>query len=326
MVVDTPLRIFIMIALGITHSKSFVPSSPFREAAYFWYEYGYNVIPLHPGSKQTAVKWDGWLAELSLPTITSHWQQNPTHELGFITNEDVIVLDADSIESVAALMHLEKVHGIKPNLIVKTAKGEHHHFKRAKGILAKSSAHCTKLYPNRIDVKTGRAMVILPPSTGKSIALNNAKNANALTEVGQDFIDAVNRHNGRGEPQFKSQTNSIIPKQANSENSYLGLKALLEHIDADSGYDDWLRVLMGIFHYTRGSDDGFDIANAWSGNGTKYQGENEIRSKWNTFDLQHPRPVTIATIMYMVDGGPEIYHEAENPFEVITAVAVGGAQ
>lgn len=314
-----------MLALSNTPSASFVPSNLPREAALDWFEFGYNVIPLYPDSKQTAVKWDGWLEGLSLPTITSYWLQHPKHELGFIVGNNFIVFDADSPESVAALVALEETYGIKPNLIIKTKKGVHHHFKRAAGTLAKSDSHCTTQHPERIDVKTGRAMVILPPSTGKSIARIEAQNARDLTEVGQAFIDAINRHNGRNTQPSTCQSSLVVRNPENSDNGHLGLKALLEYIDADCGYDDWLRVLMGIFHYTQGSDDGFEIANNWSSAGSIHEGENEIRAKWKSFDLEHPHPVTIGSIIYMVEDGRKIFLAAESPFKIITDTA-GGAQ
>ncbi len=315
-----------MISLSNTLAKAFVSSNSLRESALDWRVYGYDVTPLYPNSKQTAIKWDGWLAGLSLPKISAYWLKHPKHELGFIVGNGHIVFDADSPESVAALVALEAEHGVTPKLIVKTTKGVHHHFKLAEGTVAKSAAHCTKKHPERIDVKTGRAMVILPPSSGKSIALNETKNAADLTEVGQNFIHAVNSHNGRNTRLSTRKSSSGVCQSANSESGYLGLQSLLAQIDADCGYDDWLRVLMGVFHYTQGSDDGFEIADNWSSSGTKYQGENEIRAKWNSFDLDHPRPVTISTIIYMVEDGLEIYQAAEFQFEIVMNVDSGGAQ
>lgn len=307
-------------------TKQYPHFTSFQEASLYWLEYGYNVIPIIPSAKLPAVKWDGWLTGLSKQKIRDYWLLNSTHELGFIVGEGIIALDADSQESIAALVEIEKSFDVRPNLIVKTAKGEHHHFKRARGTEAKSDAHCTDKFPARIDVKTGRALVILPPSTGKSIAFIEAGTVNDLTEVGQDFIDAINRHNGRNTPLPANQSSSINYQPVNTDHACLGLKALLEHIDADSGYDDWLRVLMGIFHYTRGNDDGFEIAKAWSSKSSKYKGENEISAKWNSFNLDHPRPVTLGTIISLVQNGHEIYHEAENPFEVVNNVAGGVAQ
>ena len=106
----------------------------------------------------------------------------------------------------------------------------------------------------------------------------------------------------------------------------MGIQALLALIDADCGYDDWLRALMGVFHHTNGSDNGFEIANTWSRTGSKYKSEKEIRAKWNSFNLQHPRPVTLGTIISMVKNGHEIYHEAENQFEDLADAAAGGAK
>lgn len=325
-VVELLLRTFIMIKLSITPSESFVPSYSLRQAALDWFERNYDVIPIIPDTKQTAVKWYGWLAGLSLPTITAYWLLHPKNELGFIVGDNIVVLDADSPESVAALIALEVEHGVKPNLVINTKKGVHHHLKRAAGTLAKSDSHCTKKHPERIDIKTGRAMVILPPSSGKSIALNEIKNADDLTEIGQDFIDAINSHNGRKTLLSIGQSSSVIGHPLNTEHGCLGIQALLALIDADCGYDDWLRALMGVFHHTNGSDNGFEIANTWSRTGSKYKSEKEIRAKWNSFNLQHPRPVTLGTIISMVKNGHEIYHEAENQFEDLADAAAGGAK
>ena len=315
-----------MSALSYTPSKLLVPPSrSLRQSALDWFNRGYKIIPLIPGTKKPAVKWDEWLRGLSPQKIVDYWLRNPTHELGFIVGDDIIVFDADSPESIAALAKIEKAFDITSNLTVKTTKGVHHHYKRAKGTVAKSDAHCTEKFPARIDVKTGRALVILPPSTGKFILLNEAENVDDLTEVGQDFIDAISRHNGRNVPKFSGIFSPTIRKPANIENGYLGLKALLDRIDADCGYDDWLRVLAGIFNHTGGTEYGLEIAIDWSSKWKDYKDENETIDKWSSFNLDHPRPVTIGTIMYMVKDGFEIYHAAEDQFEIVTADAVGGA-
>lgn len=301
------------------------PLSNLQKAAHSWFDFGFNVIPLIPHSKQTAVKWDVWLKKLSNHKISHYWLQNPTCEVGFIVGDEIIVFDADSPESISALESIEKTHGITPNLIVQTSKGVHHYFKRTAGTVAKSDAHCTTQFPKRIDVKTGRAMVVLPPSTGKTIVFIGANNANALVEAGQNFIDAVYFHNGRN-IKVTSPRNQSSSSTIQLESNYLGLKALLARIDADCGYGDWLRVLMGIFHETEGSEEGFAIANAWSQGGDKYRGESEIRSKWRSFNSRPSRPVTLRTIMAMVKDGHTLYLEANDPFKIISNVTAGGVQ
>ena len=297
-------------------------SNRYLEAALYYFERGYKVIPIESQTKRTAVKWDPWLADLSKQKINQYWLQNPTHELGFIVGDDLIVFDADSPVSIAALVEIEKAFDITPNLIIKTTKGVHHYYKRAKGTVAKSDSHCTMLHPERIDVKTGRALIILPPSSGKSIVLNEAENADELTEIGQDFIDAIDRHNGRNTQKFTSKSSSNVCNLVNAEKNYFGLIALLNLIDPDQGYDDWLKVLAAIFNETKDSEYGLEIAIAWSSKGKKYKGEKEIEAKWHSFSLNHPRPAGLGTLIKMVENGHAIFIAAEEPFEIISA---GGA-
>ena len=144
----------------------------YLQAAIYWYSFGFAVIPIIPGTKLPAVKWDPWLDALSQETISTYWAENPDHEVGFIVGDDVIVFDADSPKSIAALTLLEKTFNISPCLTVNTSKGQHHYFRRAADTYAKSDAHSTEKHPQRIDVKTGRALVILPPSTGKEVDID----------------------------------------------------------------------------------------------------------------------------------------------------------
>lgn len=267
--------------------------------ALHWHEFGFHSIPTVPTAKRTVVFWDEWLNDLSAKKISKHWSQNPEHEVGLIVGDETIVLDADSAESIAALAALEKAHNVTPSMIVKTTKGEHHYYRRAKGTFAKSDSHSTKEFPERLDVKTGRALVILPPSTGKLLAICDAKNASELTEVGQEFIDAVFLHNGRPAPRPVEITTSARDESDTPGNNLGRLKVLLEYISPDCGYEDWLRVLMAIYHETEGSDDGFEIADTWSSKGKSYAGEKDIRIKWNSFESGTANPITIATIIKM---------------------------
>lgn len=269
------------------------------EGALHWHAFGFKVIPLVQHSKLPALSWDPWLNKLSSTKITQHWSNFTGHEVGFIVGDDMIVFDADSPESIAALAAIEKAHGITPNMVVKTTKGEHHYYRRAKGIFAKSDSHSTKESPERLDVKTGRALVILPPSTGKNIVVCNVKNASELFEVGQDFIDAVFQHNGRPVPRPAEITTSARDESDSPGNNLTRLRALLERIPSDCGYDEWLHTLMAIYHETGGSEDGFVIANNWSSKGNSYAGEKDIRIKWNSFKSGTANPITIATIIKM---------------------------
>ena len=79
------------------------------------------------------------------------------------------------------------------------------------------------------------------------------------------------------------------------------VRQVLTQLDPDLTYLNWLRVLMGIYHESGGSEEGFEIANDWSSQGQKYNGEREIRAKWRSFKLQLKRPITIGTLISMAN-------------------------
>lgn len=77
------------------------------------------------------------------------------------------------------------------------------------------------------------------------------------------------------------------------------MASLLEHIDPDLHYNEWIRVLMVIFHETNGAEAGFELADAWSSNGYKYKGEKDVRAKWRYFKLDVAHPVRMGTLVRM---------------------------
>ena len=293
-------------------------SSSIVEEVVAWFKFGLKVIPTVPGTKATAVKWDPWLAVLSPVTIAAHWVNQPTHEVGFIVGDQFIVLDADSDASTAALIEIEKTFGVTPSMVVQTAKGVHHYFRLAAGTYARSDSHSTTDHPERIDVKTGRTLVILPPSTGKVIVRCDAKTSVELTEVGQGFIDAVFKHNGKLPP--RPPVPVSIEIQEPSGYHLRLLEALLRHVSADCGYDDWIHVGMAMHTETAGADEGLDLFDSWSGTGKKYQGVKETETKWRSFRSGRKHSYTIRTLFWMAaqegTSAAMIYDEVA-PFDVV---------
>jgi len=279
--------------------------------AMFWCGYGFNVIPLVPGTKKPAVQWDPWLDGLDTQKILDYWAKNPSHELGFIVGEGIIVFDADTPESLVALLEIEARFGMASKLVVKTKKGEHHYFRRAAGTIAKSDSHSTEMYPNRLDIKTGRALVVLPPSTGKSTITLTAQDVDELSEATQEFIDAIFLHNGRTEPsQPREVAASAFVKRQTNDASLQKIEKLLDSIDPDCGYDDWLHCIMAVHHETNGSDEGLDVVDAWSSNGQKYKDCKEIETKWRSLKPDGATPYTIGTLIKMArDAGADIGKE-----------------
>lgn len=290
------------------HSPKYDPFSCNLSGAFYWYGYDLQVIPVVPVTKKTAVKWNPWLEDYDTKSIYDYWNKNPQHELGFIVGDDMIVFDADSPESIVALKKIEARFAVEPRLVVKTTKGEHHYYRRSTGTIAKSDSHSSETFPDRIDIKTGRALVILPPSTGKSILVNTAEDKNELSEATQEFIDAIYLHNGRPVPSLSKEVTPQSSIQQEVEDTiFQKIRALLDSIDPDVGYDDWLHAGMAVFHETKGTSKGFELFDRWSSKGKKYRNTREIEDKWRSFQLDIPNPVTMGTLIKMAqDAGTDI--------------------
>lgn len=172
----------------------------YGDAALRWSQIGLNVVPVLPGTQQSAVDSNQWPEGLSPEQLADHWSQYPDHELGAIVGAGILVLDVDSPEASAALLAIEKEFNAWPNMIVKTTSGTQQYFRRAKGTDANPDSHSAQEHPERIGVKTGLSLVMLPPSPGNTLALDQAKNASEFTEASQDFIDAVFQLNGMPPP------------------------------------------------------------------------------------------------------------------------------
>jgi len=285
------------------------PQTDFLAAAASWYDFGFQVVPIGPGSKISAVKWDDWLDGQSQEKIHRYWTSHPDHELGFIVGNDVVVFDADTVECVTALFSLENRFKLEPALVVLTSKGQHHYFKRSSGALVKSDSHSTEQHPDRIDIKTGRALVVLPPSTGKSIVTCTAKSKAELTEVSQDFIDAVYVHNGRTAPsqQPVPSPRPIDRTIINTGEHLPKLQRLLDCINPDIGYEDWLKVGMALFHETGGSEEGLQLFDKWSSGGKKYRNSHDSEAKWRSFRDDMENPITIGTLIKLAkDAGADV--------------------
>ena len=269
------------------------------EAALIVHEAGFQPIPIIPGKKIPTCKHHPWLDELSPKTISNYWSKHPDHEIGCITG-DLLVLDADSDESIAQLHQLEDAFDVTPLLTVNTKKGVHHYHMLASGVFAKSDAHSSKTHPARIDIRTGSGLVIMPPSTGKEINVCEISHVNELTKIGQDFIDAVFRHNGREVPRKQIAVAKSRKNATNLNQTHKELDALINHLDPNCGYEDWITPSMAVHYETDGSDDGLSIFDDWSSQGDDYPGFAEIEYKWKSFNNHTGAPVTKATLCKMV--------------------------
>lgn len=284
------------------------PFNSCPSAALAFFRAGFIVAPIVPGTKRTAEKWAPWKARLSENTIVDHWAQHPDHELGCIVSPRLLVLDADSPASIQAVEDLMQAHGISCNFVVKTRRGKHYYFLLAPGTFAKTRAFNSEDYPARIDVKHGQSLVVLPPSTDKTIQTCEIETIDDLVEVDQDFVDAVFSHNGQPSPRPPTPSKpKPAPAPEALDATLKRAEELLEQIDPDCGHDDWFRCIAAVHYESGGSEDGFALANSWSSRGTKYPGEYELRKKWNSLANYQGTPVTLGTLVMMASGraGPD---------------------
>lgn len=130
--------------------------------------------------------------------------------------------------------------------------------------------------------------------------------ADALIEIGRAYVDRQSTKEISAKQPDGIKTGRIVHSEPQSQ-GLAKLKALLEHIDPDCGYENWLQVLMAIFHETGGSEEGLKLAITWSSKGKKYKGSQEIKAKWCSFQLDTNNPITIGTLKKMVsDSGKDL--------------------
>ena len=295
-----------------------------KEHAVQWFELGYLVIPVVEGEKKPRVKRDEWLLNLDAQNIERHWTRYPNDEIGLYCSNGLIALDCDSTESLDALLLLEEKHQLEPSFVVKTDRGTHHYFKGFEGIQIAQAGYKTEKFPERIDIRSGNAHIIAPPSTGKVLVSESICAFEDLTQITQEFADELVRHNGSktksnnftgaveqshfGSAQAVANVSKSVIQNEDSGEKLAYLKAILEQLDPEPGYTDWVQTLMILHYETQGSDEGLVMADQWSSQGETYQGFAEIEKKWNSFKESSHAPLTIATLWKkLADQGVDLW-------------------
>lgn len=256
-----------------------------------WYEFGLSVIPLSPDSKRTSVTWDTWLEGLTEELVVEFWTRYPDHMVGHILGPDLLMLDADSPQSLAVLHQIEASLDATPRLVCQTSKGEHHYFKRAPGTYAHNCGFTTETSPDKIDVRTGRGMAKLHGLTD----IVEVEHSSELSVVGQDFIDAIWRRNGKDAPRQippKASNGSDLPMEKDAVNDFL---ACIKPEALD--YDEWLHVGMALQDEMH--EAGLEMWDSWSQSDPRYQGTDDLLVHWSSFESGGGR--TFGTIIHLAE-------------------------
>lgn len=293
-------------------------------AANAWLAHGYSPMPVTPGQKATRYKHAPWLEKLTDRSVDVHWSMHPNDDIALHCRKGLVVLDADSQESLDAMLSLETKHGLHPKMVVNTKKGVHHYFRQTPELRIKSAGYSTDSHPERIDVRCGSAYIIAPPSTGKTLATEEVVRFEDLTLLTQEFVDELFVHNGE-KPLTERPVRETVDdcgefgEPVDVSVAVARMRAMLEHIDPDEGYSSWLQVLMAIHHETGGSDEGLELADEWSSKGGSYDGFGSIEEKWSGFNAGSSTPVTMGSIKAMLTNQgldwAAVCAEADDPFE-----------
>lgn len=301
------------------------------EAAQMWFDLGYLPMPIKVGQKNTLLAHQPWLDALSTKAIDDRWMANPTDDIALHCSNGLVALDADSPESLDAMLSLEQKHGLVPAMVVNTKKGVHHYFRQSPELRVKVAGHTTANHPERIDVRCGKAYIIAAPSTDKVLETNHVVPFSELTCLTQEFVDDLDVHNGK-QLEIKTQNPSVEPHGSTVEcedQDLAFLRALLDELDPDDDYDFWVHTLMAVHHETKGSDDGLTLADEWSRRGQLYKGFREVAYKWNSFAKYDGQPRTIGSLCHAVEtaGGDPVAIKAKvqerfEPFALTETVKV----
>lgn len=99
----------------------------------------------------------------------------------------------------------------------------------------------------------------------------------------------------------------IVAIDSGNYSSFSDIQGVLDSLDPNCRYDDWLKIGMGLHHEFKGSQAGFELWNSWSSKAirkgsdgkTIYPGIDELKKKWGSFNFDSLKPVTIATVFDM---------------------------
>ena len=273
------------------------PANP-ATAAIRLLELGFTPIPANTETKATSVKWDGWSEKVSGPLIRAHWALNPHNGVGVIVGDNFVFFDADSPASIATLEAAEAKHGVSPSMAYKTPKGVHHVYRLEHGTKARTSTHCTAANPDLVDVKTGRTMVIVPPSPGRVLTKLTANHARDFTPAPQGLINDL----GGGVPDAPVPLGATVGYQeaAAPPTPLAVLAACVHRLDPDLSRADWFRVAAVLHRETAGSVEGYKLFDAWSAGGKKYKGVRDTDLVWKSIKTGHAKPATMGSLRFML--------------------------
>lgn len=82
-----------------------------------------------------------------------------------------------------------------------------------------------------------------------------------------------------------------------STSRFNAIRAALGAADPDCDRDTWVRTLAALHFETAGSDAGLELAIEWSAGSKKFQGRDDVVTRWRSFRLDRENPATLRRTM-----------------------------
>lgn len=120
------------------------------------YDRGWSIIPVKPGSKLPAIRWDRYQMHRATVEEVAEWAATDCN-VGVVTGaiSGIVVLDCDTPEAIEQA----EVLGVAGALSVRTAKGRHFYFHHPGGIVRNRVKFCPGM-----DLRADGGFVVGPGS------------------------------------------------------------------------------------------------------------------------------------------------------------------
>lgn len=257
--------------------------------------YGFSIFPLHgmndgkctcgtqctsPG-KHPYTSNGFQSATNDIEIVKQLWNKDLPLNCGIATGKpsNIVVIDIDNPE---AEENLKKLITLPETLTVKTGRGKHLYFKYNP---EKPLRNKTNIIP-KVDIRGDGGYVVAPYSLHQNGNVYEFINPlEIIAPLPEDIYNLINKEQPK-------QTYSLLNYKNNDSFSKDQIEDMLQYIDPDADYLDWVNVGMAL------NDAGipFAVFDSWSSKGSKYPGAKELQKKWNSFSPG--KGVSIGTIYY----------------------------
>lgn len=218
-----------------------------------------------------------------------------------IVLDDKVLLDYDGNKGkIMSLDELEEVLDLDlvgmPDIAQINDAGDSIHwlFKLPEGVEGSSLAHSADSSWPHIDIKRGTQLMHLKPH--KTLHLLPVSELEECPQAIIEKLTGGNRQVVTGDDSGLWEAVEASEERA----SFSDVRGVVEGLDVSYAHDhdSWVRVGMGIWYETRGSEEGLELFHEFSKNAVNYDAD-ALDSRWPSFaNKQHKKPVTIGTLMH----------------------------